>query len=304
MPCFRPLDAAWIPGSGQKPLIYGKGQRPPKLTNGYKAIDLPCGQCAGCRLSKSGQWATRLMHEAAYYEERYGIYSTFITLTYDDDHLPYGGTLLKEDVQKFLKRLRWNVAPHKLRYYVSGEYGSTCPDHELENCPKCGPIQRPHYHGIILGYSFPDKQVIGSRDGELVYESDLLADSWSDSSGPIGSHEIGSCTFESCAYVARYIMKKITGEPAHEHYKRYLPLSDVWTDVEPEFSMMSTGRKTGEGIGGPWLMKYMDDVYPSDEVPVPGRGVSGTPPRYYDKMYEKIERQRTRPNQRAAHGRG
>ena len=278
MTCRAPLEAAREKGSNAKPVVYKKGRRPKTLAEGFEALDLPCGQCASCRLEKSRQWAARLMHEAAFWEEFYNEYSIFLTLTYDEANLPMYGTLVKHHVQDFLKRLRFHSGT-KFRYYIVGEYGTTCPDHEIVDCPVCGPLHRPHYHGIFT-WTPPDKEMLGSRDGMPVYESKIIEKAWGK-----GSHEFGSCTFESCAYVARYIMKKQTGNNSHtaDHYCKYLPKLDLWVDLPPEFAIMS--RRPG--IGKPWLCEYVDDVYPSDEVPIPGRGVIGKPPRYYDSIYEK-----------------
>lgn len=205
--------------------------------------------------------------------------STFITLTYDDAHLPIDGSLVPSHLQNFIKRLRRRIEPFKLRHYSAGEYGSQCILHKLKNCPHCGPIQRPHYHCLIFGWGFPDRVHIGDREGIPVYESQLLSETW-----PKGLHEIGTVTFESASYVAGYIMKKITGDKANDHYMRYCPLRDNWHQVHPEFHHMSKRP----GIGKGWIEKNVNDVYPHDEVPIPGRGVVNGPPNYYDTYAEKI----------------
>ena len=276
MPCRHPLEAVQEIGSGAKPIIYGRGKRPKVVAEGFKALELPCGQCAGCRLEYARQFAVRIVHEAAWLEQVRGLYSVFVTLTYNEASLPFGGTLVKHHLQDFIKRLRARIAPRKVRYYACGEYGSTCPQHEVENCPYCGPVQRPHYHAIILGFDFPDRYYVHDRDGEPIYCSELLDSVW-----PFGFHEIGSCTFESAGYVARYAMKKVTGKNAVEHYTRYCPWTNTWFEVTPEFALMS--RRPG--LGKDFLECYETDFYDRDECPIPGRGVFGTPPRYYDKVF-------------------
>lgn len=280
MPCRFPLEAAREIGKGLKPIIYGKGRRPNPLAPGWEALDLPCGQCNGCRLEKSRIWGARIAHEAAYLEEEYGLYSSFITLTYSERYLPAYGSLVKHHLQDFLKRLRSRIAPRKIRYYAAGEYGTKCVQHEIPECPHCGPIQRPHYHAIILGFDWPDRYYVGDRDGLPIYQSDLLEDLWK-----FGFHEIGSCSFESAAYVARYVMKKQNGKNAEEHYMRLDPFLSEWFPVDPEFAIMS--RRPGIGLD--WYEKYKSDIYPEDECPIPGRGVSGKPPRYYDEKFGEIE---------------
>ncbi|WP_287777544.1 hypothetical protein, partial [Megamonas sp.] len=75
-----------------------------------------------------------------------------------------------------------------------------------------------------------------------------------------------------CAYVARYVTKKITGDMAEEHYK----------GREPEYVVMS--RRPGIGRG--WLEKFVNDVYPHDYVVI-RNGIKCKPPRYYDKIYDE-----------------
>lgn len=272
MTCFHPIKgwrSKYPSPSGKFPVVFKYDPR-----SCGEQTNVECGQCRGCRLEKSRVWASRCMHEAQILYELYGVFSSFITLTYDEDHLPYGGTLVKYQLQNFFKRLRWHTQC-KIRYYAAGEYGSKCPDHETEDCFICGPIQRPHYHAVLLGFEFPDKEKLGHRDGETVYRSDLLEKCWQ-----FGSHEIGSCTFESCAYTARYIMKKRTGKDAEEHYVRVLP-DMTMVELEPEFAIMSTKP----GLGNEWYQEYWKDLYPHDQCPIPGRGVFGTPPKYYDSLY-------------------
>lgn len=76
---------------------------------------IKCGQCMECRLAYSREWAIRITHEAAMHER-----NCFLTLTYDDDHLPKYGQLVKSDLQKFFKRLRHHF---NFKYVACGEYG-------------------------------------------------------------------------------------------------------------------------------------------------------------------------------------
>mgnify|MGYP000598031937 CR=1 FL=1 len=275
MACRFPYPAARRPG--EKPIIFRVGERPNPLAEGWDALELPCGQCVSCRLEKARVWMIRIMHEAAWLEEEHGLYSSFITLTYSEKFLPMYGTLVPKHLQDFFKRFRRRIEPRKVRYYACGEYGSRCVKHEISDCPACGAVQRPHYHAIVLGFDFPDRHYVGEREGFFCYESKLLSELW-----PYGFHEIGSCSCESAGYVARYVMKKQTGRSVEEgYYLRYEPLLDNWFEVEPEFAVMS--RRPG--IGRPWLEKYKEEMYPADEVCIPGRGVFKKPPRYYDEIY-------------------
>jgi len=89
--------------------------------------------------------------------------------------------------------------------------------------------------------------------------------------------------FESAAYIARYVTKKVTGQRAAAHYERVSPSTGELVQVEPEFATMS--RRPGIGAG--WFAKYGSEVYPSDEVIVRGRACR--PPRYYDERLSEGE---------------
>uniref|UniRef100_UPI0040482461 rolling circle replication-associated protein n=1 Tax=Shewanella sp. TaxID=50422 RepID=UPI0040482461 len=183
MACFYPIKG-WRPRLGNKIVFnpaHGYADRP---------VTLPCGQCVGCRLEHSRQWAIRCVHEAQLHQD-----NCFITLTYNDDYLPENGTLVKRDFQLFMKRLRKKY-PHAVRYYQCGEYGSK--------------THRPHYHACLFGHDFKDKTLWQKgSDGTPLYISSSLQDLWSSDGHSIGFSTIGTVTFQSAAYVARYIMKKI-----------------------------------------------------------------------------------------------
>lgn len=223
-----------------------------------RSLNLPCGQCIGCRLERSRQWAMRCMHEAQLHEK-----NCFITLTYDDTHLSSDKSLHYPDFQRFIKRLRKYLGNAKIRYYMAGEYG--------EN------FGRPHFHACIFGYDFHDKKLWKRTSaGSKLYRSSDLEKLW-----PFGYSSIGHVNFESAAYVARYIMKKVTGKKQSEHYESVDPESGEIVKRVPEFNKMSLKP----GIGADWLSKYKSDVYPHDYVVV--RGKKMKPPKAYDKIYKK-----------------
>lgn len=215
-----------------------------------KELMVACGQCVGCRLERSRTWAARCMHEASLHQE-----NCFITLTYRED--PHD--LRYRDFQLFMKRLR-KVAPG-VRFYMCGEYGEE--------------FSRPHFHACLFGFNFPDRVPMGRR----LFRSALLDRLWSH-----GYASIGSVTFQSAAYVARYIMKKVTGDPADDHYRYVIPDTGEVIQRTPEFCHMSLKP----GIGARWLDRYLSDVYPSGKMVV--RGVETRPPRYYDKVFKRVDR--------------
>ena len=251
MTCYHPLLAYRNNGKVvfNKPFPYAKG------------FNLPCGQCIGCRLKYSQEWAVRLMHENQMHEK-----SCFITLTMNDEYLasrenPF--SLDRSEFQRFMKRLRKRYGK-KIRYFHCGEYG------EKNN--------RPHYHAIIFGLDFEDKELYKVRDEIRLYISDSLAQLW-----PYGFSTIGEVTFESAAYVARYVTKKIKGKDAEEHYIRWDPSTGEGIPIEPEYATMS--RKPG--IGKTWFDTYKSDVFPNDYVVLKKHKIR--PPRFYDNQLSEEE---------------
>ncbi len=250
MPCYHPLSAyQCVDGS----IVFYESKRHDIV----KSLSLPCGQCVGCRLERSRQWAIRCMHESQMHEK-----NCFITLTYDDAHLPSDRSLHYRDFQLFIKRLRKRYPGRRIRYYMAGEYG--------EN------FGRPHWHACIFGFDFDDKKLWKRTSANsLLYRSADLELLW-----PFGYSSIGDVTFESAAYVARYIMKKVTGKNAAEHYQEIDPDTGEIINRTPEFTKMSLKP----GIGYEWYKQYTSDVYPHDYVIVRGKKVK--PPKYYDKKYK------------------
>lgn len=258
MQCFYPL-AAWQKHSGDIHFYpkgsEGKSVRDPDYR---RELTLPCGQCIGCRVQRSADWATRCMHEASLHDE-----NSFLTLTYSDDFLPMQGQLVYSHFQDFMKRLRYHIGK-PLRFYMCGEYG------DLND--------RPHYHAILFGHGFYDDRVLLKRSAQgSLYSSAILDSIWK-----FGMCSVGDVTFDSAAYVARYVVKKVNGKLADEHYTRVDAITGEVYQKVPEFSHMS--NQNG-GIGAGWLEKYSSDVVNAGAVMIyeSARAV----PRYYGKMMEE-----------------
>lgn len=197
------------------------------------------------------------MHEASLYED-----NSFITLTYNDESLPPGGTLVKKHFQDFMKRLRERIAP-KIRFYHCGEYGDD--------------LGRPHYHALIFNFAFPDRKFWKLIRKNPAYRSQLLEQTWGQ-----GFTSIGNVSFASAAYVARYIMKKQGGKKQHEHYQTIDEETGEISARIPEYTTMSLRP---HGIGGAWFEKYQTDVYPDDFVVVEGKKYKT--PSYYDRQLKR-----------------
>lgn len=253
MPCYTPLSAyrsKEFTSTGKRGITFDRNSA---LSS--EVLRLPCGQCIGCRLERSRQWAIRCMHEKRMHE-----YAYFITFTYSPDCLPQDMSLRKPDMQLFWKRLRKKYG--RFRYYMCGEYGET--------------NGRPHYHAIVYGITFPDMVFYKkSRDGSSLYVSERLDETWK-----LGMCVIGDVTFESAAYVARYIVDKRFGPTADEHYS-FVDADGVIHARLPEYTDMS------KGIGKAWFEKYGAEAYQHDSVIMNGREIR--PPRYYDKLQEVID---------------
>lgn len=221
------------------------------------AVTVPCGQCIACRLEKSRKWAIRSVKEASLYEN-----NCVVTLTYDDENLPPSGSIVPEDAVLFMKRLRSRIdelcaendlPPHKIRSYGCAEYGEK--------------FQRPHYHIILYNWDFPDKQEDPEMDQReyKYYVSELLDEVWDK-----GRTQLMDLTFETSAYVARYVTKKLTG-PRAKDYGLKRPEQPVCVSRRP-------------GIGKPWYDKWKHEIYAMDRIYE--RGIPMRPPDYFDRRYE------------------
>ena len=260
MTCYHPLRAVVLgtnAETGKKRIHVLSGSDFSYEHKGYEYITIPCGHCIGCRLKYSRTWADRCMLEASYHTD-----NVFLTLTYDDDHLPDPlhdspiHPLEKRQLQLFLKRLRKRFSDQKIRYFACGEYG--------------GASMRPHYHLILFGLKLSDIKLLYKNDDQFrYYTSDSIHDCW-----PYGYHIITSVNWDTCAYVARYIVKKQYGAAASVYDDYNFP---------PEFTLMS--RKPG--IGRQFYDDhkeelYVDEIYFSTEK---GARII-RPNKYFDSLYD------------------
>lgn len=215
----------------------------------YEVLYLPCGRCLGCKLDRARDWSIRVYLESLDWSSDQQL---FITLTYDDDHLPASGSLHPPDMTKFLKRLRKsNVLP--LRYFQCGEYGAKS--------------LRPHHHMILFGVELPDMRRYYS--GSNLYESELLRQLW-----PFGEHRIAWVTPETIAYTTRYCTKKLA--PDKLAYERI--------GCHPEYITMS--RRPA--IGYNWFINHYRDLYALDYMCLQN-GIKCRIPRLFDKKFELMD---------------
>lgn len=294
MPCFNPQLRRLAPGTFTStgkiggyfischrgvPLDVHEREKYERCQDKEVYQRIPCNKCIGCKLSYAREWATRCMLEYQYHDSAW-----FVTLTYNDDHVPKSAyaepdtgeahislTLSRRDIQLWLKRLRLAYAPATIRYYGCAEYGPN--------------TWRPHYHVILFGLSLDDLEVKRQNvDGTVTaYWSPKLQSTWSlrpfGNYSPIldsiGELEVSPVTWATCAYTARYVIKKQLCLDGQDFYAKF--------GLQRPFTFMSTKPAIGD--------QYFNDhpeVYDFDSIPLPtSDGCKDVfPPRRYDKLYD------------------
>lgn len=237
MKCHSPISAYLSSNGG---LVFHPMARHGEVSE----IKIPCRQCLACRLNHASEWQTRLVHESKMHD-----HSIFLTLTYDEKNLPQYGTLVTEHLQKFIRGLRKAIHPIKIRYYACGEYGDT--------------TRRAHYHAIIFGWEPTDGVLHSvSHDGSSLYVSKLLSARW-----PFGHHLYSRTSPETMGYVARYSVKKQTGQAAKGAYRFVDDDTGELTKIKPPFALMSLKP----GIGYSHMEKFKDDYLRTNSTIVSGK---------------------------------
>lgn len=280
MSCYHPLKAyARMREDGKRDIVFVDNNDLPSYSRDghlfYEKLLVPCGQCIGCRLEYSRQWAIRCVLEAKQWKNNY-----FLTLTYDDEHLPITNTavcdlngefvgefenfsLFPDHLTKFMKDLRRQLEYHYnwqgVRFYACGEYGSK--------------TQRPHYHLIL--FNMPDLKDLTlyktNFQGDHLYNSDFIDKIWNK-----GYSVLANVSFDTCAYVARYMLKKHKGKDS-DFYDR--------NGILPEFSRCS--RRPG--IAFSYFDREKSRIYSLDEIIITdgkGQAKRVRPPQYYDRLYD------------------
>lgn len=287
MACYHPNLASYTPGlNGKKENVKFLGSLEKfsgytdsqlRFKFGNNLIELPCGQCIGCRLEYSRQWATRCILEASNYE-----YNYFVTLTYDDESLYRNclrrsytvdddtGEILSDiesislnpdNLTKFMKDLRrhfeYTYGETGIRFFACGEYGS-----------KRG---RPHFHILLFNCNLRNLEFFGTRNGQNYFESDDIYKVWKN-----GLAIVGEVTFDSAAYVSRYIMKKQTGKNKSFYDDQ---------GILPEFTRMSRMP----GLARSYYDENKDKIYSLDSLVISsgyGKVLEVKPPKYYDRIFD------------------
>lgn len=239
MPCTSPRDV-WPapPGAPDRRPV----SSPQRSYPGAKSFQLPCGGCIPCRLAKAQDWATRIVHEGKFHEHNW-----FVTCTYSDQFLPSDGSLSYDHHTNFMRRVRRHAAPAKPRFLGVGEYGDR--------------FGRPHYHYIIHGMPLADVRLTARKDEHKLYTSKIMQDIWG-----MGYAPVQELTFANAQYVARYTLKKVTGERAEQYFRPH-PITGEQFKVIPEFARMSRMP----GLGTAWFEKHHRTEFTGDHLIVDGR---------------------------------
>lgn len=267
MTCYHPIEAWYSneknPG-GKRSVVF-------QASGGHGLpFKVPCGQCIGCRLDRAHEWAVRCMHEAQFHEV-----SSFLTLTYGPESLPSPPSVDVRELQLFLKRLRSHLSPLRVRFLACGEYGDL--------------RERPHYHVLLFGYAFErDRKFHTGSDKGTLWTSEELDKLWGH-----GQCKIGGLSYQSAGYVARYSLKKVTGDRAATAYQWIDKTTGELHELKPEFLVMSRNP----GIGRAWIDQFERDVFPDDFVVVQGH--KAPVPRYYTKRLAEFAQKEVKAERKA-----
>lgn len=238
MQCIRPIKAAYAAD-------YTITFTPKKFNKELDSFEFPCRKCLPCRLNTAREKAIRCYHESQTHPD-----NIFLTLTYSPENLK-SPKLQYEDFQLFMKRLRKHIAPRKIGFMVTGEYG------ELN--------KRPHWHAIIFNFCPSDSKFDRTTEtGEKVYVSELINNLWK-----LGKTEFGSVTLDSASYVARYAAKKLVHGKDQDH------------DFHPIHRTSSQ-----HSIGKKWIEKYCHETFRDGYIVLPN-GTQSKIPRYYSDWYRE-----------------
>lgn len=174
-----------------------------------------------CRINKSRKWTGKLLLEMSTTPTDL---AHFVTLTYDDEHVPKGNTLVKEHALQFRKALSKRLG-YFPRYFMVGEYGNRS--------------ERPHYHAAL--FNLPSSK------------SDAIENAWGK-----GFTSISPMTPERAAYIAQYCTKKLTRpddirlgsrHPEFTQMSRRPALGDAMVASMGKELATRSGRKAVQQIG-------------------------------------------------------
>lgn len=201
-----------------------------------------CGGCINCRINYTQAWALRLVYELSTTDA-----ASFLTLTYNDEHLPEDNGLHIEELQKFFKRLRINLKREyhefepKIRYYACGEYGDKSKIYKSPGAIKLH--GRPHYHAIVFGLDD-----LNDTHRDIVRKSWQLCEPWFFDKERERDSGMQQVTPEDINYVCGYVQKKLNGVLGKEVYGQSSPpFSCCSQGLGLEFALKNKERLVANG---------------------------------------------------------
>lgn len=290
MTCYHPLIRVEERGKkikAQDGHYYNKAKiiRPEHLKSLEMACDtayvkkqiIPCGKCIGCRLDYSREWANRGYLESKLWKQNF-----FVTITYNEDNInipewiedqdgytydndgTWTGTLVPKHLTQFIKNVRQIMKREhnqdNIRFMACGEYGTE--------------TERPHYHIIFFNLKLPIEDLYNPRiiHKEIYYQSHIIERAWK-----YGISNVSECSWNTIAYTARYITKKINGPNSLQEYSEKGQIK--------EFFRVSRMPGIGEG----YYQKHWKEIYEKDEIIIKNKQgiISCKPPKYFDELYKK-----------------
>ena len=281
--------------------FYNKFNEDPVLNdNGkYKAVQIRCfNQCIGCLEDRAKEWATKCYLESLYHDESY-----FITLTYDDNHLPISNTMTTskgeifyddgtwnsyieyEHVRSFIRKVRdWQREKYGIngiKYFGCGEYG--------------GKEGRAHFHIIMFGLHLEPNDVRVheiSKDGNVTYKCEELSKCWvmpnerRGQAEPMGFITVAEVNWQTSRYVAGYVQKKEFKNTKDEY--EYFTNKEAYYSRRgqtPERLFMSTQG----GIGKRYFDEHAREFFEDGYIMIHGakqKIVKARIPTYYERLLE------------------
>jgi len=226
---------------------------------------VPCGKCNPCRIRRASEWGLRIYHELGYHK-----HSSFVRLSYNEEHLPADESISKLELRNYLRRLKSRIGAFK--YLACGEYGE---------------LGRPHYHIIILGHS---PRTSGAAPGARTPKYNTkwngtcwdvhrgpLVDAWCDDHAqPKGFVTFGTVTYDSARYVAGYTLKANIGYLTKKIDGKWAALTE--DGRYPPFFLVS------KGLGRQYALDNAERLRKTLTCKMNGRDVGI--PRYYLKVLE------------------
>lgn len=247
-----------------------------KFNLNYNKTIIPCRKCIGCRLDYSRDWANRGYLEAKTNPN----HNYFITLTYDDEHLPIDEKITTKEGKTYERNETWkgNLKPERLSKFIHDirQYFERNYTHKSIKYIACGEYgeqnERPHYHIILFNCPFPIDTFYNTKiiDKQYFSQNKIIERYWKD-----GISNISTANWSTIAYVCRYVTKKLYGNNAD--------------DERAKKGQIAEFIRVSKGIGKKYWDENKETILETDSITIQnGSGVHTTkPPKYYTRLLKK-----------------